>query len=40
MEAMDHLKRLLERYPALVELKIGISPLKFHHIPRGVIGCY
>ena len=25
MEAMDHLKRLLERYPALVELKIGIS---------------
>lgn len=22
---MDHLKRLLERYPALVELKIGIS---------------
>ena len=25
MEAMDHLKRLLERYPALVELKNEIS---------------
>ena len=20
--------------------EIGISPLKFHHLPRGVIGCY
>lgn len=20
--------------------KIGISPLRFHHLPRGVIGCY
>ena len=19
---------------------IGISPLRFHHLPRGVIGCY
>lgn len=20
--------------------KIGITPLRFHHLPRGVVGCY
>ena len=22
------------------QIQITISPLKFHHLPRGVIGCY
>ena len=32
--------RPLETFGPLQQYKIGISPLKFHHLPRGVIGCY
>ena len=35
-----HLMNAVRKNPAETDQKRKISPLRFHHLPRGVVGCY
>ena len=40
LDRIDYYLKSNGLHPLKRDRKSGISPLRFHHFPRGVIGCY
>ena len=39
-ETIERLKAYYLKTNIYNSMKISITPLRFHHLPRGVVGCY